>query len=144
MGVAGALNDNADVTAPVYAYWPNDYGLYNMAGNVSEWVLDVYRPLSGEDNDDFRPFRGNVYDTKQLDDEGAIMEKDSLGHIIYRDVDPKLDNLQARRNYKQADNINYLDGHWESNINYTTLKEDPNNSEAVNQMYEFGNTTSFL
>ena len=30
-----------DVTAPVYSYWPNDYGLYNMAGNVSEWVMDV-------------------------------------------------------------------------------------------------------
>jgi len=68
MGVAGALNDNADVTAPVYSYWPNDYGLYNMAGNVSEWVMDVYRPLSLEDNDDFRPFRGNVYKTKLLDE----------------------------------------------------------------------------
>jgi sulfatase modifying factor 1 len=45
MGVAGSLNDNADVTAPVFSYWPNDYGLYNMAGNVSEWVMDVYRPL---------------------------------------------------------------------------------------------------
>jgi gliding motility-associated lipoprotein GldJ len=141
MGVAGKLNDNADVTAPVYAYWPNDYGLYNMAGNVSEWVMDVYRPLSGEDNNDFRPFRGNVYQTKVLDEEGAIMEKDSLGRIIYRDVDPALDNLQARRNYKQADNINYKDGHWESNVNYSQLKEDPNNSESRNQMYEFGRTS---
>jgi formylglycine-generating enzyme required for sulfatase activity len=35
MGVAGYLNDNADRPAPVKAYWPNDYGLYNMAGNVS-------------------------------------------------------------------------------------------------------------
>src|SRR5690554_815649 len=61
MGVAGSLNDNADVTAPVYAYAPNDYGLYNMAGNVSEWVMDVYRPLSLEDVDEFRPYRGNVY-----------------------------------------------------------------------------------
>ncbi len=141
MGVAGKLNDNADITAPVYAYWPNDYGLYNMAGNVSEWVMDVYRPLSGEDNDDFRPFRGNVYKTKVLDEEGAIMEKDSLGRIIYRDVDPKLDNLQARRNYKEADNINYLDGHWESNVKYTQLKEDTKNKEPRNQMYEFAKTT---
>jgi gliding motility-associated lipoprotein GldJ len=141
MGVAGKLNDNADITAPVYAYWPNDYGLYNMAGNVSEWVMDVYRPLSGEDNDDFRPFRGNVYKTKVLDEEGAIMEKDSLGRIIYRDVDPKLDNLQARRNYKEADNINYLDGHWESNVNFTQLKEDTKNQEPRNQMYEFAKST---
>ena len=71
MGVAGSLNDAADVTAPVDAYWPNDYGLYNMAGNVAEWVLDVYRPLSSEDVDEFRPFRGNVFQTKVLNNEGA-------------------------------------------------------------------------
>jgi len=75
MGVAGKLNDNASVTAPVTAYWPNDYGLYNMAGNVAEWVMDVYRPLSSEDMDDFSPFRGNVFKTKVLNSEGAIDEK---------------------------------------------------------------------
>lgn len=75
MGVAGNLNDGADVTAPVDAYWPNDYGLYNMAGNVAEWVLDVYRPLSSEDVDEFRPFRGNVFQTKVLNNEGATDEK---------------------------------------------------------------------
>ena len=75
MGVAGKLNDNADVTAPVYSYWPNDYGLYNMAGNVSEWVLDVYRPLSSQDYDEFRPFRGNVFKTKRLNSSGQIDEK---------------------------------------------------------------------
>ena len=34
MGTAGALNDAGDVTTPVFSYWPNDYGLYNMGGNV--------------------------------------------------------------------------------------------------------------
>lgn len=75
MGVAGNLNDGADVTAPVDSYWPNDYGLYNMGGNVAEWVLDVYRPLSSEDVDEFRPFRGNVFQTKVLNNEGATDEK---------------------------------------------------------------------
>jgi len=78
MGVAGNLNDNADVTAPVTAYWPNDYGLYNMAGNVSEWVLDVYRPLTSEDYDEFRPFRGNVFTTKMLTNDGAINTKNAI------------------------------------------------------------------
>lgn len=81
MGVAGKLNDNADVTAPVYAYWPNDYGLYHMAGNVSEWVMDVYRPLTPEDEDEFRPFRGNVFKTQVLNSEGATADK--LDEALY-------------------------------------------------------------
>lgn len=81
MGVAGNLNDAASVTAPVYAYWPNDYGLYNMAGNVAEWVMDVYRPLSHEDMDDFNSFRGNVYKTYVRDNTGAIADK--LYNTIY-------------------------------------------------------------
>jgi len=84
MGVAGSLNDNADITSPVYSYWPNDYGLYNMAGNVSEWVMDVYRPLSPEDKNDFRPFRGNVFKTKVLNSDGAIEDKHDL--VVY-DID---------------------------------------------------------
>jgi gliding motility-associated lipoprotein GldJ len=110
MGVAGNLNDNADITAPVYSFWPNDYGLFNMAGNVSEWVMDVYRPLSNEDRSDFRAFRGNVFQTKEMNEDGTVADKDSLGHLKYRNVDVDKDNLAARRNYKRADNINYLDG----------------------------------
>jgi hypothetical protein len=64
MGIAGNLNDGAAPTAPVESYWPNDFGLFHMAGNVSEWVQDVYRPNSLDDVDGFSPFRGNVYTTK--------------------------------------------------------------------------------
>lgn len=83
MGVAGQLNDKADVTAPVESYWPNDYGLYNMAGNVSEWVMDVYRPMSSEDFDEFRPFRGNVFKTKQLNNQGST---DTKNLVVLYDV----------------------------------------------------------
>lgn len=36
--MSGVDDDNADITAPVASYWPNGYGLYNMAGNVAEMV----------------------------------------------------------------------------------------------------------
>jgi gliding motility-associated lipoprotein GldJ len=78
MGVAGSLNDNADITAPVYQYFPNDYGLYSMGGNVSEWTLDVYRPLTSEDVNEFRAFRGNQYRTPVLNSEGIIDEKTGI------------------------------------------------------------------
>jgi gliding motility-associated lipoprotein GldJ len=141
MGVAGYLNDNADVTAPVFSYWPNDYGLYNMAGNVSEWVMDVYRPLSAEDKSDFRPFRGNVFKTQQRDEEGNIVEKDSLGRIKTRDVGLEIDNLAERRNYKKSDNINHLDGDWESTIYYSEGAEGYQNRTANKSMYDWGIAT---
>lgn len=56
-GIAGRLNDGSLITNYIYEYPPNDYGLYNMAGNVSEWVMDVYRPLSFQDMDDLNPMR---------------------------------------------------------------------------------------
>ena len=111
MGVAAALNDNADVTAPVFSYAANSYGLYNMAGNVSEWVLDTYRPYT-RDLNDFRPFRGNVYETYvRLDEDNALEEKDTLGHLITRNMDStemasyeKFDGLTADlRDYQDGD-----------------------------------------
>lgn len=108
MGVASALNDHWEYTAPVMFYFPNDYGLYNMAGNVAEWVMDVYRVSTGVDSKGINPYRGNVYMTKVTDSDGMIAEKDSLGRISYRAVTVE-ENIN-RRNYRQSDNINYLDG----------------------------------
>ncbi len=145
MGIAGKLNDNADVTAPVYSYWPNDYGLFNMAGNVSEWVMDVYRPITFEDVEDFRPFRGNVYKKVLRDEDGIIAEKDSLGRMIYVDVEMK--DAMNRRNYRRADNINYQDGDLESQIDRNAWGESKNVSGQVDKtgesmgMYEFGQTS---
>ncbi|KAA9340019.1 gliding motility lipoprotein GldJ [Adhaeribacter soli] len=60
-GIAGALNDGAMITEYIYNYPPNDYGLYNMAGNVNEWVQDIYRPGSFQDVEDLNPFRRNGF-----------------------------------------------------------------------------------
>jgi gliding motility-associated lipoprotein GldJ len=115
MGVAGSLNDNADITSPVRSYWPNDYGLYNMAGNVAEWVMDVYRPIIEQTTTaDHRSFRGNVYLTQKTDNDGFIDEVDSLGRVQMVPVD--VQGNAYRRNYKKADNINYLNGDIESQM----------------------------
>jgi len=157
MGIAGKLNDAADITAPVYSYWPNDYGLYNMAGNVSEWVMDVYRPLTYMDMDDFRPFRGNVFKTAMKDEDGIMVDQgDSLlyddpdtsnynrnlisrpGLVKLRNVDikEKEDHLDERRNYKYADNINYHDGDHMSSVFYNG--EAPTDEKEKNfEMYQF-------
>jgi formylglycine-generating enzyme required for sulfatase activity len=95
MGVAGALNDKADITAPVFAYWPNDYGLYNMAGNVSEWVADVYRPLSFEDVNEHNPFRGNIFSTMVINNEGTYDDKLDFITYDYKGILNFLSNFQA-------------------------------------------------
>jgi formylglycine-generating enzyme required for sulfatase activity len=83
MGVGGYLNDKADITAPVRSYPPNDFGLYNMAGNVDEWVQDTYRQTSFEEFEDFNPFRGNEYKDKRLaDPTKGLYAKDKYGKPI--------------------------------------------------------------
>lgn len=66
-GIAGKLNDGAMITTYVYDYPPNDFGLYNMAGNVNEWVFDVYRPLSFQDMDDLNPARRDGVEDEHAD-----------------------------------------------------------------------------
>jgi gliding motility-associated lipoprotein GldJ len=114
MGVAGNLNDNGSITVDVRSYWPNDYGLYCMAGNVNEWVLDVYRPLTSEDVEGFNPFRGNVYTDLRRDANGAVVGKDRLGRL-YIDTVKDID-VADRYNYQKGDYRNYKDGDLQSAI----------------------------
>lgn len=70
-GIAGKLNDGAMITDYIYNYPPNDFGLYNMAGNVNEWVYDVYRPTSFQVVNDLNPLRRDGY----LDEERGFDTK---------------------------------------------------------------------
>ena len=83
-GVAGWSNDDAEITADVYQYPPNDFGLYGMAGNVSEWVADVYRPLTNNEVSDMNYFRGNLFQT-YITEDGKASVNDS---VINNDNNP--------------------------------------------------------
>lgn len=100
MGMAGALNDAADISADVFSYEANDYGLFCMAGNVNEWVSDVYRPMSPVDVEEFQPYRGNVITEYRKDAQGDIVF-DEFGEAV-------LDTI--------ADYRNYSDGDYQSNL----------------------------
>ncbi|MDD4644800.1 MAG: SUMF1/EgtB/PvdO family nonheme iron enzyme, partial [Bacteroidales bacterium] len=131
MGVSGSLNDGYPYTSPVKTYAPNDYGLYDMAGNVNEWVLDVYRPLSSIEMDELSPYRGNVFTVPQKDAEGNIVEKDSLGRIPRRMMTAE-ENMK-RTNYKRSDNRNYRDGDAQSSLALKAGEED--NAKSTGEMY---------
>lgn len=113
MGMAGKLNDNSHIPGPIRAFWPNDYGLYNMAGNVSEWVSDIYRPMTSTtlrdvENHDLNPYRGNEFKTLALDEDGRPVGRDSLGRMIYRDLTDE--EVEGRDNYSKANLIDFKDG----------------------------------
>ena len=40
MWIEGKYVENTDVTAPVKSYWKNNYGIYNMGGNVAEMIAE--------------------------------------------------------------------------------------------------------
>ena len=128
-GVAGGLNDRAVYTAEVKSFYPNGFGIYNMAGNVSEWVFDVYRPMTSLDltsnNDDVAPVRGNKY-MKLYKNENGEAEVDSTGRVKMVPVTDA--EAKNRRNYQRGNVINYLDGDSLSQAEYgygrTTLISD--------------------
>ena len=131
-GVAGWSNDDAEITADVRQYPPNDFGLYGMAGNVSEWVADVYRPLTNNEVSDMNYFRGNLYQTYITEDgkasvsnEASLDDPNPNGRSVYRelpgsikkenivpnDFDSEFTNEQLlNTNGLAADNLAYADG----------------------------------
>ncbi|MEL6667561.1 MAG: SUMF1/EgtB/PvdO family nonheme iron enzyme [Bacteroidota bacterium] len=123
MGIAGHPNDQAPFPIDVRNNYPNDFGLYNMAGNVNEWVLDVYRPLttmtlSDVQNHDLNPFRGNEFQNMVRDEDGRPAPKDSLGRIRYEYVTDE--EAALRDNYRSGRPLDYLDGDQESEAFYDT------------------------
>ncbi|MDG2396236.1 MAG: gliding motility lipoprotein GldJ [Flavobacteriaceae bacterium] len=129
-GIAGWSDDGADITIQVKSYPPNDFGVYDMAGNVSEWVADVYRPIIDDEASDFNYFRGNVYLKNVIGEDGKaqIISPDQLvydtlpnGKVLIKRLPGELQKQEIdeeetflRQNFTESDNRNYRDGDVES------------------------------
>ncbi len=74
--------DGGFYTVRADAYWPNDYGLYNMAGNVAEWTSTAYyenaTQFMWDMNSDIR------YDAD--DSESETLKRKSLRGGSWKDV----------------------------------------------------------
>ncbi len=150
-GIAGWSDDNADITAEVKTYEPNDFGLYDMAGNVSEWVADVYRPIVDDEFNDFNYYRGNVYTKNAIGEDGKVkvVSTDSIvydtlanGSIVARDLPGEIlqvpvdeNETYLRTQFSTSDNRNYRDGDRRSTRYFESFNEDAENPNSGKKMY---------
>ncbi|MQP52188.1 MULTISPECIES: gliding motility lipoprotein GldJ [unclassified Flavobacterium] len=152
-GIAGWPDDGADITNKVKAYAPNDFGLYDMAGNVAEWVQDVYRPMVDDEANDFNYFRGNVYTKNKIGEDGVVelvtsdnITYDTLsnGRIMARNFPGQIAQVPVDENetylrtqFSTSDNINYRDGDRQSTRFYKfNDSEEGESGGDEKRMYE--------
>ncbi len=150
-GIAGWSDDGADITNEVMSYGANDFGIYDMAGNVAEWVADVYRPVVDDEFSDFGYYRGNVY-TKNLLDNGTVqvigvddIQYDTLtnGRLVANGLPGQLVKVEVdsaetylRTNFDKSNNINYRDGDRASSRTFDDFdEEEPTNESETFDMY---------
>jgi len=152
-GIAGWSDDGADITQQVKYYEPNDYGLYDMAGNVAEWVADVYRPIVDDEFNDFNYFRGNVYTKYSINNDGTVkivttddVVYDTLsnGKIVARNLPGEIVQVSVdenetylRSNFNVSDNINFRDGDKKSSRYFEDFNDDEDDGETsyTSKMY---------
>ena len=154
-GIAGWSDDGGDITVQVKSYPPNDFGVYDMAGNVAEWVADVYRPIIDDEANDFNYYRGNIYLKNAIGEDGkaTIVSPDQLvydtlpnGKVMLKRLPGDLEKVPIdeeetflRQNFSESDNRNFRDGDKESTRLYASFNDtddNPNQKPETAGMYD--------
>jgi gliding motility-associated lipoprotein GldK len=65
-GRGNYTDDGFAYSAPVDVFEPNGFGLYNMSGNVAEWVLDAYKSSAYASTWDLNPIYLNKNEKRKV------------------------------------------------------------------------------
>jgi sulfatase modifying factor 1 len=139
-GLPGWSSDGSDIPIRIKSYAPNAFGLYDMSGNVAEWVADVYRPIIDNKANDFNYFRGNIFTKKMINEAGEVVivgddtavEYDTLpnGTILPKQLPGAIkyipitkSDASFRTNFSKADNRDVGNGDRGSTRFYEDTKE---------------------
>jgi len=117
-----------------------------MAGNVAEWVADVYRPIIEDGLSDFNYFRGNVYEKAAIGQDGTTQvytqaQLDTLingklalkalpGETVKVPLEDK--DTYLRANFSKSDNRNFRDGDLESSTDFYRFLQEGDNYSMYN------------
>ena len=148
-GLPGWSSDGSAITIKIKSYPPNANGLYDMGGNVAEWVADVYRPTIDNEANDFNYFRGNIFTKKMInadgkvvivgDDEPTVYETLPNGKVVPKQLPGTIKYIPItktdqtyRRNFSQSNNANTGDGDL---ISTRWYEDDPETFANKTNMY---------
>jgi len=76
------VEDNGCYTVPIASYSANDYGLYNMAGNVAEWTNTAYDESVYEFTHDMSP----EYEYRALAEDPPSMKRKVIRGGSWKDI----------------------------------------------------------
>ncbi|MDB4011040.1 gliding motility lipoprotein GldJ [Polaribacter sp.] len=154
-GLSGWSSDGSDIPIKIKSYPPNAFGIYDMSGNVAEWVSDVYRPIIDSDANDFNYYRGNVFNKKRINEEGKVVIVGTEGAAIKYDTlengkiiplnlpgtikyDPiASEDVALRRNFTKSKNADINDGDINSSRDFgkdkmeQSMYNSPNRPEFI-------------
>ena len=90
--------DGGQYTVEVHSYFPNEYGLYNMAGNVAEWTVTAYFDNANNFTHDMNP--DIQYDAKQSDPE--VYKRKVIRGGSWKDISYYLQNGTRTYDYQDT------------------------------------------
>jgi formylglycine-generating enzyme required for sulfatase activity len=97
-GRGNYIDDGGAFTVNVKSYFPNDFGLYCMAGNVAEWTSSAFDESASSFTHDMNP--SYEYEAKGSDPEG--MKRKVVRGGSWKDVGYFLQNSTSTFEYQDT------------------------------------------